>query len=237
MLIVPQCLLILVSLSLAAASPDNSEAPSSSGSALYPPGLQPLIARANALLSAGSFADAARVYTEAIEQSPIDYALYYKRGTAYFSVSRFPQSLADFDKVLELSRGGFDKALLMQGRIYVKTGSWELARKALSGYVAKLQKSKSAAEKEKAKEPQDLLFRLSEAESAYVRAQQSRNAGLNQACADAASDALREATHAPHVRELRAECALAAGDVQGAVGDMMYVVHALYSANLFLTYV
>lgn len=38
----------------------------SAGSALYPPGLQPLIHRANALLSAGTFHDAARAYSEAI---------------------------------------------------------------------------------------------------------------------------------------------------------------------------
>jgi hypothetical protein len=36
------------------------------GSALYPPGLQPLINRANALLSAGTFHDAAKAYSEAI---------------------------------------------------------------------------------------------------------------------------------------------------------------------------
>ena len=38
----------------------------SAGSALYPPGLQPLINHANALLSAGTFHDAARAYSEAI---------------------------------------------------------------------------------------------------------------------------------------------------------------------------
>lgn len=37
-----------------------------SGSALYPPGLLPLINRANALLSTGQFSDAAKAYTEAI---------------------------------------------------------------------------------------------------------------------------------------------------------------------------
>jgi len=41
-------------------------ATSGAGSALYPPGLQPLINRANALLSAGTFHDAAKAYSEAI---------------------------------------------------------------------------------------------------------------------------------------------------------------------------
>lgn len=38
----------------------------SSGSALYPSGLLPLINRANALLSSGQFHDAAKIYSEAI---------------------------------------------------------------------------------------------------------------------------------------------------------------------------
>ena len=38
----------------------------SGAGALYPPGLQPLINRANALLSAGTFHDAAKAYSEAI---------------------------------------------------------------------------------------------------------------------------------------------------------------------------
>lgn len=42
-----------------------------SGSALYPPGLQPIINRANVLLSTGQFNDAAKAYSEAIgEFSP-----------------------------------------------------------------------------------------------------------------------------------------------------------------------
>ena len=41
-------------------------ADSGAGSALYPPGLQPLINRANVLLSAGTFHDAAKAYSEAI---------------------------------------------------------------------------------------------------------------------------------------------------------------------------
>lgn len=41
-------------------------ADSGSGSALYPPGLLPLINRANTLFSAGQFNEASRVYSEAI---------------------------------------------------------------------------------------------------------------------------------------------------------------------------
>lgn len=53
------CLSILISSLSVLADP-------SAGSALYPAGLQPLINRANALLSAGTFHDAAKAYSEAI---------------------------------------------------------------------------------------------------------------------------------------------------------------------------
>lgn len=40
--------------------------PAAGNGSLDPPGLQPLIARANVLLSSGQFGEAARTYTEAI---------------------------------------------------------------------------------------------------------------------------------------------------------------------------
>src|SRR6202044_3313294 len=43
-----------------------SDSSSAGGGALYPPGLQPLISRANTLLSLGQFSDAAKAYSEAI---------------------------------------------------------------------------------------------------------------------------------------------------------------------------
>lgn len=42
------------------------------GGALYPPGLQPLINRANALFSIGQFSDAAKAYTDAIGEPVFD---------------------------------------------------------------------------------------------------------------------------------------------------------------------
>lgn len=57
--ILPTCLSLLIAAAFAVGQ-------SSSGSALYPPGLQPLIDKANVYLSTGKFNDAIRTYTEAI---------------------------------------------------------------------------------------------------------------------------------------------------------------------------
>lgn len=43
---------------------------SGSGGALYPPGLVPLISRADVLLTAGQFNDAAKAYSEALGECP-----------------------------------------------------------------------------------------------------------------------------------------------------------------------
>ncbi|KAF9254127.1 hypothetical protein L218DRAFT_886991, partial [Marasmius fiardii PR-910] len=109
-----------------------------SGGGLYPPGLLPLINRANALLSAGQFNEAANVYSEAIgnfspiEQSPTDYLLYYKRATAYLSLSRHSLALDDFDKVLQLTSNTFDNAFLMKARILLKEGDYTSAQNTLT---------------------------------------------------------------------------------------------------------
>ncbi|KLO17381.1 hypothetical protein SCHPADRAFT_925865 [Schizopora paradoxa] len=222
MRLIPHSLAVLIGSAFAYAS----DAPES-GSALYPPGLQPLISKANLLLSSGHYADAARTYTEAIEQSPIDYTLYYRRGTAYYSLSRHSQSLADFEKVMELSSasGGFDKAILMQGRIHLKLGSWPEARAALKSYSSRIS---AAKDKEEAA---TLQASLTAAEASASRAQQSKRAGLNQACVDAVTDAIRVASHSADLRALRAECSLAAGDVQGAVGDLVRLTHLVQAAS------
>ncbi len=223
MLLIPHSLAILIGSAVAFAADSDAD----SGSALYPPGLQPLISKANLLLSSGHFADAARTYTEAIEQSPLDYTLYYRRGTAYYSLSRHTQSLSDFEKVMDLSSasGGFNNALLMQGRIHSKLGAWPEARAALKSYS-----SRPSAAKDK-EETSALLASLTTAEASASRAQQSKRAGLNQACVDAVTDAIRVASHSPDLRALRAECSLAAGDVQGAVGDLVRLTHLIQAPS------
>lgn len=229
MLLIPRSLALLLGVSLAAASEGNSEPSSSSGSALNPPGLQPLVSRANVLLQSGHYADAARSYADAIELSPLDYTLYYKRGTAYYSLSRHAQSLADFEKVMELSSvsggGGLDKALLMQARIHAKLGAWPDARAALKAYSSRPSGSKDKGE------TNSLLASLTAAEASASRAAQSRRAGLNQACVDATTDALRVASHSPDLRALRAECALSAGDAPAAIGDFVRLTHLVQTPS------
>lgn len=71
------------------------------------------------------------------EQSPTSYLLYFKRATAHLSLSRHEPALADFDKVLQLTGGTFDKALLSKGKIFAKEGRWTEARDMIKAYSRK----------------------------------------------------------------------------------------------------
>ncbi|KAJ6473119.1 hypothetical protein C8R45DRAFT_1012292 [Mycena sanguinolenta] len=176
---------------------------------LYPPGLQPLITRANVLLSTGQFNEAARVYSEAIEQSPADYLLFYKRATAYLSLGRHGAALDDFAHVLTLTP--LPSAHLMQARIHTKDGDFALARAALKKYTGG---GKELADRDA------LLADIADAEAATKQATQERSAQLWNACVESSSRALRVSTHSASVRSLRVECMLGASDIEGAVADM-----------------
>ncbi|KAJ7775622.1 hypothetical protein DFH07DRAFT_901602 [Mycena maculata] len=182
-----------------------------SGAGLYPPGLQPLITRANVLLSSGQFSEAAKVYSEAIDQSPADYLLFYKRATAYLSLGRHAPALDDLTHVLSLTP--LPSAHLLAARIHTKDGAFAAARAALAHYAA------GAGAKELA-ERDALLADIADAEGAAAQAARERKAQLWTACGESATRALRTSTHSTATRSLRVECALGAGDIEGAVGDL-----------------
>ncbi|KZT23259.1 hypothetical protein NEOLEDRAFT_1136914 [Neolentinus lepideus HHB14362 ss-1] len=214
------------------ALPQIALADSGSGSALYPPGLLPLINRANTLFSAGQFNEASRVYSEAIEQSPLDYLLYYRRATAYLSLSRHPQALSDLDKVLELTNNSFDKAHLLKARIHALTGQWTEARSSLGQYT---KGKKGLAGQDGEPEAMEVMMSVGEGEAAEKKARQARQAGLWTLCEEESSIALRTATHSVELRQLRVDCSLQAGDVEGAVGDLTRITHlASASTSLFM---
>lgn len=201
------------------------------GGALYPPGLLPLINTANALLSAGQFSDAVKAYSEAIgasyfwfftcimlphqppseDLSPTDASLYYKRATAQFSLNRYANALTDFDQVLNLTSDSFDRAHLMKAKVHAKEGRWADARDSLRKFSAKVKNDNDAMA---------LLLDVSDGEAAAKKVVQAAKAKLWTACEEAATEALRTASHSVTIRQQRAYCAIAAGDFEQAVGDL-----------------
>ena len=182
-----------------------------SSSGLVNPNLQPLIARGDALLSAGQWSDAAKTYTDAISLSPGDYLLFYKRATAYLSLNRHTNALDDFSKVLDLTSGEFDRAILMVSKIHMKDGDWTRAKDTLDSYAAKAPSDPEVGE---------LREDIQDAQAASKKAKDARRAQLWTVCSEAATQALRVASHNIELRQTRAECSLAGGDPQGAVVDL-----------------
>ncbi|KAF5362845.1 hypothetical protein D9758_007086 [Tetrapyrgos nigripes] len=188
-----------------------------SAGGLYPPGLLPLINKANVLLSSGQFNEAAKAFTEAIDQSPADYLLYYKRATAYLSLQRHGPALEDFDKVLSLTSNTFDNAHLMKARILAKEGDFTLARESLNIYTTSLKSQGRTPDPSS----QELFESIDSAEKLVTKARKEHQAQLWTACAESCTAVLRgAASHSVEVRSMRAECQLASGDVEGAVGDL-----------------
>lgn len=189
--------------------------------------LAPLIKRANAYLSVGQFGDAARTYTEAIEQSPTDYTLYYKRATAYYSSNRHSNALDDFETVLRLTNGQFDSAIFMKAKILAGEGEWAEAKKLTKKYT----KKKGTTEKD----VQDLLFSITEGEVASKKAQKAHKDKKYEECIEQATHALTTASHSIPIRELRVDCAMAHGDLEQAIGDLTRLTHLTKpSASRFL---
>ena len=107
----------------------------------------------------------------------------------------------------------FDNAHLMKSRIYIRDGHFSLAREALTAFL-KSPAGKSSTEAE------ELDREIREGERLVEKTEKERRAQLWNACVESASQALRIASHSVVVRTWRAECALAAGDVESAVGDL-----------------
>lgn len=143
----------------------------------------------------------------------MDPTLYYKRATAYYSVGRHANALADFDQVLSLTSDTFEKAYLMKAKIHTKEGQWADAREALKHYQAK-------------DDPiaRELLLDVTDGEAAARKAAQAQKAKLWTACEESATLGLRVASHSVALRQQRANCALAAGDFEEAVADLRFVV-------------
>ncbi|KAJ3477994.1 hypothetical protein NLI96_g10079 [Meripilus lineatus] len=158
--------------------------------------------------------------------SPADYLLYYKRGTAYFSLGRHPAALSDFDRVLSLTSDSFDNAYLMKARIHAMDGRFPAARDAIKRFSSRVKSDPSLHE---------ILMSVTEGEIAAKKANQAKRARLWTACVEAASTALAVASYSTELRQLRIDCALASTDIESAVGDLTRLTHLITpSTDLFM---
>lgn len=115
----------------------------------------------------------------------------------------------------------------MKARIYTRDGHFPQARVSLAQYI-------KAKGKTKDRDAEELDADMTEGEQVRLQTEKERRAQLWNACVESASKALRTASHSVEIRLWRAECALAAGDVESAVGDLTYVycLHFTFTSNI-----
>ena len=167
-----------------------------------------LVASAKAARLQGNNAEALSFFDQAVKRDPSDYMNVFQRGATYLSLGRNAQAKADFDSVLRL-RPGFEGALIQRGRIHARNAEWRAAREDLT------QAGKKAEED---------LTGLEEAEGAAALAVDAEKRGDFEACINNAGTAIMVAGTALSLRQLRARCRFARGEVQEGISDLQHVL-------------
>lgn len=166
-----------------------------------------LLNQAQAFLAQGATADALTYYDAAVARDPNDYLTYFKRATTYLSLGRTIQAADDFQRCLEL-RPGFEGAHLQLGKLKARTADWEGAQK-------QYKLAKATTE----------LDELLEAEGAAHLAFSAENSKLWDDCINQAGVAIMVANRAVSLRELRARCRFAKGEVEEGMGDLHHILN------------
>lgn len=169
-----------------------------------------LLTNAQTHLAKGETSEAILYYDAAISRDPNNYLTVFKRATAFLSIGRTNQATNDFNKVLVL-KPGFQGAHVQLAKIKSKTADWAGAR---AEYVAA----------EKAEDSPELL-ELAEAETAAAAAVEAQKNQSWEDCVNNAGTAIVIASRSLPLREIRANCRFARGEIEEGMGDLQHVLH------------
>ncbi|KAK5937601.1 hypothetical protein PMZ80_010221 [Knufia obscura] len=167
-----------------------------------------LIAQAKAARLQGNNAEALTHFDAAVKRDPSDYMNVFQRGATYLSLGRNSQAKADFDSVLKI-RPGFEGALRQRAKIHARHAEWVPAKE---DYM------------QLGKKGEEDLASLEEAEGAMRLADEAEKRGDYEACVSQAGVAIVTAGSALSLRQLRARCRFARGEVQEGVSDLQHVL-------------
>lgn len=162
------------------------------------------------LLAQGQLSDALSHYHAAVEGDPDNYLTYFKRATVFLALGKSRSALPDIDRVLEL-RPDFNAARLQRGNVYLKQGHLEEAEtdfKKVLEYDAKNQQAK------------DSLQRIKPLKGNIAEAKDMFQNGDHQAAIELLTKAIESCPWSPELKEMRAECYIAQGDLFKAVLDI-----------------
>lgn len=162
------------------------------------------------MLSSGNLLDALSHFDSAVVHDPDNYLTYFRRATVYLALGKSKLALPDLDKSIQL-RPGFSAAMRERGNVYLKQGNLKAAARDFEEIHTRDNTNQEALLNLQQIEPlqQDitnakLLYEQQEYQGAIMLL----------------SKAIDLCPWDPDLRELRAECYIAQGDLFKAAGDI-----------------
>lgn len=203
---------ILLALSLLSLLVPVSLADASAGDSTDSLTTSQLLSKANALLATGQTASALSLYDEALSRDPSDYLTLYRKGATHLALGHLSAAADAFERVLGLSE--YEKARLQLAKIALRNGEYDKGDVHVGKYLGK---SKDV-------EGEEVRTQLKEARSSGAAARKAEKAKRWEDCVNEATKALVVSAHSSELRLLRADCSIAAGDLEGATGDLTCAV-------------
>lgn len=186
--------------------------------------LSNLLERGDSMLAGGRTADALSVFSSAIEKDKNNYLTYFKRATTYLAMSRHSAALSDLNTVLSI-KPDFTSAVSQRGKVMSSLGQWDAAMKDL----------------QHERDSKTVLAGIKAARKSAASAGTYHSQGNANKCVEEATAALAVASASPSLRLLRARCLVMQGEVEEAIGDLVFAARLnpsdaeiqMLSANLF----
>lgn len=160
-------------------------------------------------LAKGETSEALVYFDAAIARDPSNYLTYFKRATTYLSLGRSAQATDDLQQALKL-RPGFKGAHQQLSTIRARQAQWDEAREhlLLAGH-----------------KPSDPEFAaLMNAQGAAELAESAEKQGQWDQCIEHAGAAIVVASRSVPLRELRARCRFARGEMEEGMSDLRHVL-------------
>ncbi|KAK2144538.1 hypothetical protein LSH36_748g01016 [Paralvinella palmiformis] len=162
------------------------------------------------LLAAGQLADALSHYHAAVEGDPNNYMTYFRRATVYLALGKSKSALPDLDKVIEL-KPDFNSARLQRANVKLKQGQLDDAEEDYRAVLSREGANSEAHEK---------LNGLRPLREGIRNAQYQINRRDYQGAINTLGPIIEMCPWDPALRELRAECYEAQGDLFKAINDI-----------------
>ncbi|XP_060561613.1 dnaJ homolog subfamily C member 3-like [Ruditapes philippinarum] len=162
------------------------------------------------MLAAGNMVEALSHFDSAVEKDPGNYLTFFRRATVYLALGKSKSALPDLDKSIEL-RPGFVAALTQRGNVYLKQGNLKAAANDFEEIHLNDPSNQEAMNYLHQIEP--LAEEIEQAKLLY----HSRD---YQGAIILLSKAIDLCPWDPDLREIRAECYIAQGDLGKAVSDI-----------------